>query len=94
MATWVAIVGGLAVIITGGTVILKFVLSVGRAVSIFDEFMPLVTGDEKATPPVLPLKDRLNTMEKTVDNAYHEARAAKETSVAVLRALSRKGLEL
>lgn len=94
MATWVQVVGGLALLITGGGVIAKFIRAFGRAVSMVDDFWPLVSGDPKASPPVPALKDRLSAMQTQCEAAARDCRVAKETSVAVLNALRRKGMDL
>ena len=102
MDGWVQIVVGIAAVVTAvGIIFSKAILPGARFVSLLDEVLPVIQGDEDATPPIPPLRDRLSAMERRSEDAYreaaaayHEARAAKESSVAVLTALRRKGLEL
>lgn len=95
MDGWVGVVVGIAAVVTAvGVIFSKAILPGARFVSLLDEVLPVIQGDEHATPPVPPLKDRLSAMERRGEDAYREARAAKESSVAVLRALREKGLQL
>lgn len=77
-----------------GVIFRKAILPAARVLTLAEEFFPLVQGDERAVPPVPPLRDRLVNLEARTEDSYREARAAKECSVAVLSALKRKGLEL